>query len=132
MKYSERVNNGRLDSIQQTVGGSPVCCIYSGYMPASCDKPPAGKLLVTMKLPAHWLKTAEKCKVTSTGPWSGEAVAGGEATFFRIETKEGCDLQGTVGGRNSNAELTLLTKTAEIVSGQLVTVESFSIASGNR
>ena len=131
MKYSVRVRDARLEAVHKTIGPSPHCRIYSGAVPADCASAPRGEMLVEIKLPGNWLSAAHKGTKVSSGSWTGNAIASGDATCFRIESEEGCDVQGTAGGRDSDAELKLATKSAELVEGHVVTVETFTLKTGN-
>lgn len=125
MHYSLKVRNARLDAIE-AIGPSPKLVIYSGPVPKGADAPPAGRVLVVMKLPAKWMEPASNGSKTSLGKWEGKAVNTGHATYFRIASQDGC-VQGRVGAENSQADLRIKGTTTELVEEQDVSVHAFTL-----
>jgi hypothetical protein len=107
----------------------------SGPQPANCAAADTGILLCEITLPSDWLTSAAVGNKTKVGTWSGfgdvAAGSGTPAGHFRLKTNAGTikRCQGTVTVVGSGGNMTL--DVNNIVTGQAVTVASFSITDGN-
>lgn len=131
MQYAVDVNQARLDAIESVTGTSAILKIFSGAPTANCAAADPSGLLVTMSLPADWMSAADTTpKKVMAGVWSGTASAGSSTTpqSFRIYTSGGsvCKVQGTAGIGAGELQVN-----GTITSGQVVTVASFQLNSGN-
>lgn len=121
-RYSTELRNAGLDARIQAVGPKPVLKIYAGAQ-AMGGRDPVGEL-VSMQLPDGWMGKADDGVVSSNGTWSGKATANGKAKSFRIYGGKTCHIEGSIPD-----EMKL--DNPNIASGQMVTVEDFTIRSGN-
>lgn len=130
MQYSVAVNNARLDIIEATVGASAKLRIYSGPVPANCAAAASGILLVEMALPSDWMNAASAASKTKLGTWQANAVASGIGGYFRIVDNTGTTtgIQGTAGMSGTD----LILDNSNIAVTQLVTVNSFTLTTGNQ
>lgn len=130
-QYSTDVRNAKLDAIETTVGVDAVLKVFSGAEPANCAAADPAGLLATLTLPTDWMNAASGGSKTLKGTWSATASGTGTAACFRIydSTATTCGIQGniTATGGGGNMEL----NTTAVVSGQTVSVTTFTITSGN-
>ncbi len=99
-QFSPAVRNNWLDSIETTIGASPVLRIRSGPVPASTAAARTGTVLATMTLPADFLAAASGGSKSLSGVWQEPAAdATGTAGHFEIADSTGTTvhLQGTCG-----------------------------------
>jgi hypothetical protein len=132
IQLSVSVRNSRLDIIESTIGTSAILQIRSGAAPANCATADSGTLLASMTLPSDWLNAASSGTKTKAGTWSdSSADATGTAGHFRIKDSTGTTthLQGTVTATGGGGDMTLTS--TSITSGQVVTVDTFTITEGN-
>ena len=131
VQLSVSARNGRLDSIETTVGTSAVLKIRTGSAPADCATADSGTALVTLSLPSDWMAAASSGSKAKSGTWSGTAGATGTAGHFRIydSTATTCHLQGTVTATGGGGDMTL--DNTSIASGQTVTVSTFTLTDAN-
>lgn len=97
---SVAVRNGRLDSIETTIGVSAILEIRSGSPPANCATADSGTLLASMTLPSDWMSAASSGSKDKSGTWQdASANNSGTAGHFRVKDSGGstCHLQGTCG-----------------------------------
>jgi hypothetical protein len=129
LQYSVGVNNARLDSIETTIGTSAKLRIYTGSAPADCAAAATGTLLVEMALPSDWMAAASGASKVKAGTWTGVASGTGTAGYFRIVDNAGTvtGLQGTAGMSGTD----LILNNSSIATSQAVTVDSFSLSTGN-
>jgi len=128
-QYSVAVRNASLDAKETTIGVSAVLKIFSGAEPANCAAADPTGLLVSMTLPSDWMNAASAGAKTKLGAWSAAASGGGAGTnaaSFRIYASDGttCGIQG-----NTTVDMTL--DNISIATGQVVTVNTFTITAGN-
>jgi hypothetical protein len=125
-QYSVTIRNNKLDQVESTTGVSAVLKIFSGAEPANCAATDPSGPLVTMTLPSDWMNAASTGSKTKLGTWSGTASGTGTAASFRIyeSTATTCHIQGNIG-----TDMTL--DNTSIASGQVVTVNTFTITAGN-
>lgn len=133
LQFSAAVNNARLDAIESAIGASAVLKIYdlAAGAPANCAAAITGTVLATIVLPADWMNAASGGSKTKLGTWQDAAAdASGVADFFRLFASDGttCHAQGTVG--QSGADLNV--DNTNIAAGQTITINTFTIASGNQ
>lgn len=130
-QYSVAVRNARLDTIESTIGTSAILKIFSGAEPANCAAADPAGLLVTINLPSDWMAAASGGSKVLAGTWSAAASGTGTAASFRIYDSGlvACGIQGNVGATGSGSDLEL--NNTSIVSGQTVSVTTFTITAGN-
>lgn len=130
-QYSVAVRNNKLDQIESTIGASAILKIFSGAEPANCAAADPSGLLVTMNLPADWMANASGGSKTLAGTWSGTASATGTAACFRIYDSGlvACGIQGNITATGGGGDMEL--NNTNIVSGQTVTISTFTITAGN-
>lgn len=127
LAYSTAIRNAMLDAITSAVGGSALLRIYDGSRPATGGS--ATTLLAELTCNATFAPGASGGVLTLNSiTQDSSANATGTATWFRIVTSGGtfC-VDGNVGTSGSDLNLT----TTSIVSGQPVSVTSFTITEGN-
>ena len=132
IQYSTTLRNNQLDQIESTVSTAPLLRIYSGSAPANCAAAATGTLLAEMTLPSDWMAAASSGSKAKSGTWQDtSANAGGTAGYFRILDSTGttCHVQGTVTATGGGGDLTL--NNTSIASGQVVTIDTFSISAAN-
>ena len=124
MRFSETLRNAQANAIESTVGTAPKLRIFSGAEPGSVsDADPSG-MLIEMTLPSDWMAAASGGSVDHIGPWTGTVTADGTALCWRIYTSGGtCHIQG-----NMDDELVL--DSDEFISGQTLTITSFTFIAG--
>jgi hypothetical protein len=98
-QFSVGVRNGRLDSIQTTIGVSAKLLLFSGALPANCAAADPSGLLATLTLPSSWMAAASAGSKALAGVWTGNGSAAGVAACFRFKDNGAttCHIQGTVG-----------------------------------
>lgn len=127
LAYSTTVRNAMLDAITSAVGASGLLRIYDGTRPATGGT--ATTLLAELTCNATFAPSASGGVLTLNAiTQDSSANATGTATWFRITTSGGTFVvDGNVGTSGSDLNLT----TTAIVSGQPVSVTSFTITEGN-
>lgn len=125
LQESVTVRNAKLDQIESTIGVSAVMKIFSGAQPANCAAADPSGALVSITLPSDWMNGAATGSKTKLGTWSASASGSGTAASWRIyeSTATTCHLQG------NTTDMTF--DNTNIVSGQTVTVNTFTINAGN-
>lgn len=132
LQYSTTVNNGKLDSIETSVGTSPILTIRSGAVPANCAAANSGTVLATINLPSDWMASATSASKSKSGTWQDtSADATGTAAHFRVHesTATTCHIQGTVTATGGGGDMTV--QNTSFAAGQQVTITSFQINSAN-
>ena len=127
ISYSTAVRNAMLDAITSAAGASALLSIYDGTRPATGGT--ATTLLAQLTCNATFAPAASGGVLTLNSiTQDASANATGTATWFRITTSGSTFvLDGNVGTSGSDLNLT----TTAIVSGQPVSVTSFTITEGN-
>lgn len=130
-QFSVAVRDGRLNSIETTIGASAKLEIYSGAESANCATAPAGTLLATLTLPATYFGAAASGSMALAGTWSGTASAAGTAGTFRLMDPTGttCHAQGSCTASGGGGDMTIDNPTLAV--GQAFNVTSFVITDGN-
>lgn len=136
VSYSATVKNAKLDAIESTISTSPLLRIYNGTAPATADTALSGNtLLAEGTLPSDWMAAASTSSKAKSGTWTltGQSGAGSgtTGTFFRIYASGGttCHMQGTFTVTGGGGDMTA--DNASIADTQTVTVNTFTITSGN-
>lgn len=144
IKFSTKLRNDRLDSIETSFSTAPTIVIYGGTVPTDANTAISGQsVLASFALPSDWLAAASGGAKALSGSWSGTGGAGAgtgtTATFFRIYNAAALSatagsaanpcLQGTASGSGGGGDLIL--DNASIANGQTVTVTAFTITDGN-
>lgn len=130
LQLSVAARNGGLDAIEVECGTSAVLVIRSGAAPATCATADSGTVLASLSLPSDWMAAASGGQKQKTGTWpTPTATATATAGHFRLYKSDGttCVMQGTVGTGTGDLQL----DTTAIVSGQVVTITSFTWAAAN-
>lgn len=122
-RYSMELRNVGVDARIAAIGPSPILRIYS--IGQQIGKQTSGEL-VSISLPEKWMSQAEDGVSSNLGEWRGQATGGGKARSFRIYDSGGktCHIEGAIPD-----EMKL--DNPSIAPGQRVTVEAFTIKSGN-
>lgn len=131
MQRSVEVRNAQAAAFESTVGTAPTLEIRTGAQPANTAASAAGTLLVSMALPSDWLAAPSAGAVAKNGTWQGTAAASGDAGHYRIVKDGTCHEHGTVSGTGGGGEMVLAQATPAIVSGQVVTITSYTATQGN-
>lgn len=132
LQYSQTVRNARLDAVESTIGVTPLFRIYSGTKPAATTDAATGTLLAEMTLPSDWMAAASGGTKEKSGTWQDlTANATGTAGYFRVLDSTGTTthIQGEVTDTAGAGPLKL--STTAIVSGEPVTVVTFTLTAGN-
>jgi len=126
--------NARLDTIESTAGTSCSMRIYTGAQPADCATANSGTILADFNLPTDWMAAAAAGAKAKSGTWQEASAEGdGTAAHFRVynsqATKDGttCFIQGSVGQGSGDLSL----DNTSIVTGQQITINSFTLTDGN-
>lgn len=130
IQLSVAARNARLDSIETTLGTSPILTIRTGAAPADCAAANSGTVLATITLPNDWAAAASSGSKAKSGTWQDVAADNtGTAAHFRIHDSglTTCHLQGTVGQGSGDLSLDNIA----LVAGQTVTINSFELTDGN-
>lgn len=132
LQFSVDVRNGELDSIETTIGTTPIMEIRTGAQPANCAAADAGSVLATINLPSDWMAAAASGAKAKSGTWQdASADATGTAGHFRVKDSGGttCHIQGScsMAGGGGN----LIIDNTSLVAGQQFTVTGFTLTAGN-
>lgn len=131
LQYSTLLINTRLDAVETAAGTAPVLKMLSGAMPANCSTVDSGSTVVKMSLPSDWMNGASAGVKTKLGTWQASAVGSGSAGYFRItdSAQAACVIQGLVSQTTASGEL--IVDSTAVTSGQVVTVNTFTLTGGN-
>lgn len=135
IQYSVTLRNNQLDQIESTTGLSAKLRLYSGAAPANCAAAATGTLILDMALPSDWMTAASGGQKDRNGTWTGTGAAGAgtgtNAGYFRITDSAGTTthMQGTVTITGGGGDMTL--DNTNIASGQVVTINTFTVTAGN-
>lgn len=132
VQLSTAVRNARLDSIETTIGTSPLLRVYTGSMPANAAAASTGTLLAECTLPSDFMAAASSGSKAKSGTWEDtSANNNGTAGYFRIFDSAGttCHLQGTVTATGGGGDMEVNNTT--FASGQAFTVTTFTLTDGN-
>lgn len=126
--YNATLRNSMLDEITTRAGNAALLRIYDGSRPATGGA--ATTLLAELTCGTPFAAGAAAGVLTvGSITQDSSANATGTATWFRIVQSDGTThvLDGSVGTSGSDLNLT----TTSIVSGQPVSISSFTITEGN-
>jgi hypothetical protein len=130
LQFSVRVRNAMLDSIEVTIGVSPVLEIRTGAPPVNNAAADTGTLLASLALPADYMSAAASGFKQLLGTWQDlSADATGTAGHFRMKGGGTCDIQGTITATGGGGDM-LLDNTS-LATGQQFTVSGFGLTAGN-
>ncbi len=130
LQFSVRVRNQMLDSIETTMGVSPVLEIRTGAPPVNNAAADTGTVLATLALPSDYMSAASAGFKQLLGTWQDlSADATGTAGHFRVKGGGQCDIQGTITATGGGGDM-LLDNTS-LATGQQFTVTAFGITDGN-
>ena len=130
LRYNVLLRNAQLDAITTFAGNGALLRIYDGTQPATGGA--ATTLLAELTCGTPFAAGASSATLTlGSITQDSSANATGTATWFRIVKSDGTThvMDGTVTATGGGGDLTLTT--ASIVTGQPVSVTSFTIARGN-
>lgn len=125
--------NARLDQFETTNLITVSLTMRTGPPPANCATPNSGSLLVSMNLPADWMAAASGGTKAKSGTWSGVATGTGTAGHFRMynsqitQDETTCFAQGTIAVGSGDMSI----DNSSIVSGQTITITTFTLTEGN-
>lgn len=136
ISYSATVKNARLDQVETTISTAPLLRVYNGTAPADADAALSGNtLLAEGALPSDWMAAASGGTKAKAGVWTltGQAGAGAgtAGTFFRVYNSAGsvCHVQGTFTASGGGGDMTI--DNNSIANAQSITVNTFTLTSGN-
>jgi len=124
-QYSVAVRGAKLDAVETAIGATAVLKIFSGAEPANCAAADPTGLLATLTLPSDWMNAASAGAKTKLGTWSATASGTGTAASWRLYASDGttCHVQGSMSD--------MVLDNNSIASGQVVSVNTFTISAGN-
>jgi len=128
IQLSTTVRSAMAQSIETAIGTSPKLSLWSGALPANCAAANAGTKLAEMTLPSDWV-TESGGVLTKSGTWEDlTADATGSAVHYRIHDSSGttCHWQGTLSATGGGGDMELAQATTGVVSGQKVTVSTWT------
>ena len=136
---SATVRNAALDAEETAIGTAPLLRFYTGAKPANTAAAATGTLLVEMALPSDWMAAASAGAKSMLGTWQDtSANASGNGGYWRIYDTAGttCHYQGTLTITGGGGDITLNAPDGgsgapAIVSGQAVSISSFTISAGS-
>lgn len=131
VKYALELREYLLQEIFYWTWGAPRLRFYTGAAPATVEEAPTGTLLATFNLPNFWVVFPTSPVMYKDGTWSATAVADGVAGYFRLkgETDPYAMIQGTIGEAGSGADM--IFDDTDIISGQSLLVQEFTITANN-
>ena len=126
------VRNALLDAIETLIGGTPICELRSGALPANCAAASTGSLLARDALPADWLAAAAAGAKAKNGTWTLTGLGSGTIGHFRIfeaGSPDVCHIQGDVTASGGGGAMTV--DNTSIAALQVCTVNSFTLTAPN-
>jgi len=132
VQLSTTARNARLDTIESTIGTSPILEIRTGAAPANCAAADSGTVLATLTLPSDFMAAAASGAKAKSGTWQDtSADASGTAAHFRIKDSSGTTthIQGTVTATGGGGDMTV--DNAVFAAGQSFTINTFTLTDGN-
>lgn len=130
IQKSVALRNAELDVGESTIGTTPVLKIFTGSQPASCAAANSGTELFSETLPSDWAAAASSGSKAKSGTWEAAAIATGTAGHWRLYASDGttCHMQGSCSGTGGGGDMIL--DNTSIVSGQTVTISTFTRTAG--
>lgn len=131
IQLSAAARNAKLDAIELAIGTAPKVQLLTGPPPANVGLASTGTLVADISAPSDWMAGASGGTKAKLGTWSAAAIAGGTIGYYRIFDTAGttCHLQGTVTITGGGGDLTVDNTAA--LSGQLVTVTTYTWTEAN-
>lgn len=132
LQYSTSVRNAKLDSIETTIGTTPIMRIRTGAPPANCGTADSGTVLAALTLPSDWMAAASSGSKAKSGTWQDTSADNtGTAAHWRLYDSAGttCHAQGTVTATGGGGDMTV--DSTSFTAGQSFTVTTFTITDGN-
>ena len=132
IKYADALRKAQVNTIEPTVGPSPILRLCGGPIPSSVSAPDGGLSHVKMTLPQDWATTAAATpEISKLGNWDGRVTIGGTPTHFRMYAADGITphIQGSVTSSGGGGTITLSHMT--LVAGKKVRVNTFKITAGS-
>ena len=126
------LRNAILNTIETTIGTSPVLEFRTGGKPTNIGDSNTGTVVSTLNLPSDWLAAASSGTKGLTGTWTdSSADATGTAGHWCLYASDGTTLfmRGTVTATGGGADITL--STVSIVAAGTVTITSFVFTAPN-
>lgn len=130
VQFGTTLRNNRLDTIETTVGTSPILEIRSGAQPATCATADSGTLLASITLPSDWMAAASGGTKAKSGTWTdSSADATGTAAHWRLKDSGAtvCHAQGSAGTSGTD----LILDSVSFTAGQSFTVSTWVFTEGN-
>lgn len=125
LQYGTTLRNGKMNSVNTTLGATAILRIFSGAVPANCAAADPSGLLATINLPATPFNAASAGAITKAGTWSTTGSAAGVAASWRIyDSGVVCQMQG-------NCSTDLVFNNTNIAVSQPIEVTTFTLTSGN-
>lgn len=132
MQLGTTLRNNALDSLETTIGTSPILKLRTGAAPANCAAVDSGSVLATLTLPSDWMAAASGGSKAKLGTWEDVSADNtGTVAHFRIYDSGGttCHIQGTVTITGGGGDMTVDSTSVTILQDILIT--SFTITAGN-
>lgn len=132
IKYTTAVRNAMLDTITSNAGGSALLRIYDNTAPgrpANANTAVSTQVkLAELTCNATFAPSASGGVLTLNSITGANALASGTAAWFRLTTSGGTTIMdGDVAASSSDLNLS----TTTIVSGQPISITSFTVTEGN-
>jgi len=131
LQFSDDVRNAMLDSVEVTLGASPILRLRTGAPPATVATADSGTIVAEMTLPADFMAAASGGSKAKSGTWQDTAAnAAGTVGHFRIYTSGGvAKVQGTVTATGGGGDMTLDSNVVAL--NQVVTITGFTLSAAN-
>jgi len=132
IQLSVSARNGRLDSIEASIGTSAILKIKTGAQPSDCASADTGTVLATLNLPSDYFSAASSGEMEKTGTWEdASADDTGTAAHFRLYASDGttCHLQGSISVISGGGDMEL--GDISLTAGQAVLITTFTLTDGN-
>ena len=129
IQYSTTLRNNKLDQVESTISTGAILKILTGTVPNSPATIDSGTTLVVMTLPSDWMAAASGGTKAKQNTWQVSAVGTGTCGYFRMydSTAGTCHVQGTCGQGSGDLSF----DNSSVNSGQVVTVNTFTLTAGN-
>jgi hypothetical protein len=111
--------NNMLDSIETSIGASPVMYVRTGAVPANCAAADSGTIVSTINLPSDWMAAASGGTKGILGTWQDtSADNSGTAGHWRVKDSGGTvRMQGTCTSVGGGGDMEI-TPNATVTAGQ--------------
>ena len=131
IQFNASARNAILQAIETEVRGSAVVEFRTGAQPASAGVADSGTLLATMQLPADYLAAASGGSSDKSGTWSTTVSAAGVPGYFRMKNSAAnvSYVQGAITSTAGAGDLKF--DAVDWVSGQTVTINTWTFVAGN-